>query len=59
MLKARRIGDADARWGSKWHVVNLDKRILENAPSYGASDAPDWSSPTYRTGIDEYYHTRH
>jgi sporulation protein YlmC with PRC-barrel domain len=41
------------------YVVNLDKRILENAPSYGMSDLPDWSSPTYRSGIDEYYHTRH
>jgi uncharacterized protein YrrD len=41
------------------YVVNLDKRILENAPSYGTADAPDWSSPTYRTGIDDYYQSRH
>jgi hypothetical protein len=41
------------------YVVNLDKGVLENAPSYGTSDIPDWSSPTYRTGIDVYYHTRH
>lgn len=41
------------------YVVNLDKRILENAPSYGISDMPDWSSPKYRSGIDEYYHPRH
>jgi sporulation protein YlmC with PRC-barrel domain len=41
------------------YVVDLDKRILESAPSYGVSDTPDWSSPAYRTGIDEYYHTRH
>ena len=40
------------------YVVNLDKRILENAPSYDRSDVPDWS-PAYRGGIDDYYHTRH
>jgi sporulation protein YlmC with PRC-barrel domain len=41
------------------YVVNLDKRTLENAPSFGTGDVPDWSSPTYRTGIDDYYHARH
>jgi len=41
------------------YVVNLDKRVLENAPSFGTADIPDWSSPTYRTGIDDYYHSRH
>src|ERR1700744_5737834 len=34
------------------YVVNLDKRTVENAPSFGAADVPDWSSPTYRAGID-------
>ena len=41
------------------YVVNLDKRVLENAPSYTMPDAADWSSPTYRSGIDDYYHSRH
>ncbi len=41
------------------YVVNLDKRILENAPSFGMADIPDWSSPSYRTNIDDYYHARH
>src|SRR5271168_3375176 len=41
------------------YVVNLDKRTLENAPSFGTADVPDWSSPTYRTGIDDYYQARH
>jgi sporulation protein YlmC with PRC-barrel domain len=41
------------------YVVNLDKRSLENAPSFGTADVPDWSSPTYRTGIDDYYRARH
>jgi hypothetical protein len=33
------------------YVVNLDKRSLENVP--------DWSSSTYRTGIEDYCHSRH
>jgi sporulation protein YlmC with PRC-barrel domain len=37
------------------YVVNLDKRRLEGAPSYGVSDVPDWDSPTYRGSIDGYY----
>jgi hypothetical protein len=41
------------------YVLNLDKGILENAPSYSTPNAPDWSSPTYRSGIDEYYYPRH
>ena len=41
------------------YVANLDKRILENAPSFGTADVPDWSSATYRTGIDDYYRARH
>jgi sporulation protein YlmC with PRC-barrel domain len=40
------------------YVVDLDKRVLENAPSYSSSDFPDWSSPAYRSGIDEYYGSR-
>jgi PRC-barrel domain len=38
------------------YVVNLDKRILENAPSYGTADVPDWS--IYGHDIDEYYGSR-
>jgi sporulation protein YlmC with PRC-barrel domain len=40
------------------YVVTLDKRFLENAPSFGTADVPDWSSPTYRTGLDDYYQSR-
>jgi hypothetical protein len=38
------------------YVVNLDKRVLENAPSYGTADVPDWS--IYGHDIDEYYGSR-
>jgi sporulation protein YlmC with PRC-barrel domain len=37
------------------YVVNLDRTRLEGAPSYAASETPDWSSPVYQGGIDEYY----
>ena len=38
------------------YVVNLDKRILENAPSYGTDDVYDWSGHGH--DIDEYYGSR-
>jgi len=41
------------------YVLDLDKRVLEHAPSYSTPNAPDWSSPTYRSGIDDYYRARH
>jgi sporulation protein YlmC with PRC-barrel domain len=37
------------------YVIDLDKRQLEAAPSYGAYDAPDWSTDTYGTVVDKYY----
>ncbi len=37
------------------YVVDLDRTTLERAPAYGAADTPDWSSPAYRGGIDDYY----
>jgi sporulation protein YlmC with PRC-barrel domain len=37
------------------YVVNLDKNVLEGAPAYGMSDAPDWTSPAYTDRIDNYY----
>ena len=38
------------------YVVNLDKRILEKAPSYGTADVFDWSG--HGRDIDEYYSSR-
>ena len=34
-------------------------KALQDAPSNGMSVVPDWSSSTYRSGIDDYYHVRH
>jgi sporulation protein YlmC with PRC-barrel domain len=43
----------DTRLGG--YVVDLDRNKLENAPSYIAADAPDWSDRSYTTRIDEYW----
>ena len=37
------------------YVVDLDKDRLQAAPSYAASEAPNWSDPSYGRRIDEYY----
>ena len=38
------------------YVVNLDKAVLENAPSYGSAESFDWSGHGH--DIDEYYGLR-
>jgi sporulation protein YlmC with PRC-barrel domain len=38
------------------YVVNLDKAVLENAPSYGSAESFDWSGHGH--DIDEYYGSR-
>ncbi len=35
------------------YVVDLDRRLLEGAPSYTTD--PDWLNPAYGRRIDEYY----
>jgi hypothetical protein len=42
----------DTRMGG--YVVDLDKRRLENAPYYAASESPTWNRE-YGRRIDEYY----
>ena len=37
------------------YVVDLDKRQLENAPTYERSEAPDWGDPSYGRQIDDFY----
>ena len=41
--------------GKGGYVVDLDKTRLQNAPSYTASETPNWSDPTYGRRIDDYY----
>ena len=37
------------------YVVDLDKDRLQRAPSYTASDNPDWDDPGYSRRIDDFY----
>ncbi len=37
------------------YVVDLDKDRLWKAPSYAASENPDWRDPSYSRRIDDYY----
>ena len=41
--------------GKGGYVVDLSKDRLQNAPSYGASETPNWSDPSYGRRIDDYY----
>jgi hypothetical protein len=43
----------DERQGG--YVVDLDRSRLEGAPSYSASDIPNWSDRAYSRRLDEYY----
>jgi len=37
------------------YVVDLDKKMLEGAPSYRTGEEVDWSTPEYGRRVDEYY----
>ena len=37
------------------YVVDLDKDRLQGAPSYAASDNPEWRDPSYSRRIDDFY----
>ena len=37
------------------YVIDLDKRQLEGAPAYAASETPDWANGAYGTSVDKYY----
>jgi sporulation protein YlmC with PRC-barrel domain len=37
------------------YVIDLDKRQLEGAPAYAASETPDWAGGTYGNTVDKYY----
>jgi sporulation protein YlmC with PRC-barrel domain len=41
--------------GKGGYVVDLDRRRLEGAPSYTASNQPDWSDRSYSHRVDVYY----
>lgn len=37
------------------YVVDLDRDLLQAAPSYGASEMPDWADPTWARSVQDYY----
>ncbi len=37
------------------YVVDVDKSRLENAPSYGIDETPDWDDRRFGRRIDEFY----
>jgi hypothetical protein len=48
-----RVLSYDTRQGG--FVIDLDRRRLEKAPSYMASNVPNWSDRTYGNRTDEFY----
>ncbi|NHO32183.1 PRC-barrel domain-containing protein [Acetobacter fallax] len=37
------------------YVVDVTPEQLESAPAYSDDDLPNWTNPSYRAGIDDYY----
>jgi hypothetical protein len=37
------------------YVVDIDRQRLEGAPSYAATDEPNWSDRAYGQSVDRYY----
>src|SRR5580700_2724306 len=48
-----RVLNYDTRQGG--FVIDLDRSRLQKAPSYMASNVPNWSDRTYGSRIDEFY----
>lgn len=40
------------------YVVNLDKRQVQNAPSYSSTSSPNWDDRAYANSINDYYSDR-
>ena len=46
----------DSRQGG--YVVDLDRSMLEGAPSYSTSEMPDWSDREWSRQVQDYYDAR-
>jgi hypothetical protein len=44
--------------GQGGYVVDLDRSKLEGAPTYGASETPDWSDRLWGQRVHDYYGAR-
>ncbi len=40
------------------YVVDLERDLLQAAPSYGASEMPDWADPVWARSVQDYYRHR-
>jgi hypothetical protein len=41
--------------GQGGYIVDLDRDLLEGAPTYAADDTPDWADPVWGRGVHDYY----
>jgi hypothetical protein len=41
--------------GQGGYVVDLDRNVLEGAPSYSSTEMPDWSDPEWSRRVENYY----
>jgi hypothetical protein len=44
--------------GQDGYIVDLDRTMLEGAPTYGDSEAPDWDNRKWGEQVHEYYRAR-
>jgi hypothetical protein len=44
--------------GQGGYMVDLDRTMLEGAPTYGASESPDWGDRRWGQQVHEYYRAR-
>ncbi len=44
--------------GQGGYVIDLDRGVLEGAPSYGATETPNWSDRGWGQQLSDYYGTR-
>jgi hypothetical protein len=40
------------------YVVDRDRSMLEAAPTYGSSEAPNWGDPGWNQQVHDYYRAR-
>jgi hypothetical protein len=40
------------------YVVDIDRDLLEGAPTYAADETPEWADPTWGRSVHDYYGVR-
>lgn len=41
--------------GQGGYIVDLDRDLLEGAPTYAVDDTPDWADPVWGRSVHDYY----